>query len=219
MYARVQMSWLRDNGVPEDAISNTWHFSDFAGTALGSSEAEDVADALNTFYNSLAGHYAAYMGTQRTINVYDMQDTVPRVPVYENTYTPTAPTNEGIPAELAICLSYAAATGSGLNARRRRGRIYLGPLAQATFDAGGGTGDRRVNSSTISAINTAYDSLRTAVLAVGIGFFHSVYSPTTDAGATLGEAFSSVASAYVDNAYDIQRRRGQTTTTRTVIMP
>lgn len=215
------MSWARDNALSPDIVTNTWYCWDSSAvTLVDASDANSLADALNSFYNSVSARYASYMSTTRTVRVYDMADTEPRVPVHEENYTPTAPTNAGLPGECAAVLSFYGAVVSGTNPRRRRGRIYMGPLAQAALDASGGTGDATLSNATLVAFDTAYGSLATAWAAVSPSYVHCVYSPTEHAESlSMYAGVTTVENVYMDDNVDIQRRRGSQAVTRQVILP
>lgn len=221
MLMRVQMTWVRDSGLSEDTVSNTWYFGDDdSGTSPSGADANIVSDALNAFYNSLSARYAAHLGTTRTMKVYDMVDAEPRVPIYEESYTPTAPTNQGFPGEVALCLSFQAAPQSGVSQATRRGRVFLGPLAMAAADTSELAGDTRPSSATITAIDSAYTTLRSTVAAGITDGEHMVFSPRRiQLGDTVHEAANIVDEAWVDNAFDTQRRRGAKATLRNIIFP
>lgn len=215
------MTWDRDNGLPEDSVTNTWYFTDENNaTDVDGSDANALADALNAFYNSLSARYADYLGVIRTIRVYDMIDVEPRVPVHEEAYTPTAPSNAGLPGECAGCLSFYGAVVSGTNPRRRRGRVFLGPLAQAALDTSSSSSDAKLSSATLSSVDTAYVALATAAAAISPSYVHCVYSPTEHAESLdLYTAITVVENVYMDDNVDIQRRRSGIATTRRVIVP
>jgi hypothetical protein len=218
-WARAQMAWLRDTGLTEDVITNTWYFQGDADAAIDSGTAQEIADALSLFYLSIDGSLASVLSGTFDIKVYDMADDEPRAPVLTDSYVAT-PGGSSLPAELAVCMSFRGANTSGVNMRRRRGRLYLGPLT-STAMANPPTNDVQVSTTFISAVDTAYAALAAALPSVGsTGFNHMVYSPTERAaGGSLNDAFEVVTQVHVDNAFDIQRRRGGAATTRTIIYP
>ena len=218
---RAQMSWVRDSGLTEDTVTNTWFFrTDDPEEEPDGADMNTISDALNAFYNSLADRYAAHLGTTRTFKLYNMEDDEPRVVIYEESYTPTAPTNQGFPGEVALCLSFQAPPESGTLQSRRRGRVFLGPLAMASANTSEVAGDTRPSSATITAIDSAYTTLITALAAITPAYRHAVFSPTVFA--LNGNAYNAsveVGEAWVDNSYDTQRRRGAKPTVRTTILP
>lgn len=133
---------------------------------------------------------------------------------------------------MAICLSFQGATGSGVNMRRRRGRVYLGPLAGTVVDAS--TSGTEITAAARSTIATA-----AAALAHGpdvgdarLAVFSRATANITDglpvdanepaigySDAALSAGFEDVVSGWVDNAFDIQRRRGVQASARTTWTP
>ena len=95
---------------------------------------------------------------------------------------------------------------------RRRGRIYLGPLAAVAADSSTG----RPNTSFVTAIKNAAAAYLASVTTDGT-FTWVVHSHTTGASpGTYDETGNSVTvnQGWVDNAWDTQRRRGMAPTTR-----
>jgi hypothetical protein len=105
------------------------------------------------------------------------------------------------PPELAVVISFQATTQPGIPQARRRNRIYMGPLG---FIATGGL-----------IPNTQRDAFKDAAqqfLIDANGWANwgwVVYSPTA-------QTIAQVNNGWVDNAYDIQRRRGLLSTERVV---
>lgn len=198
--------------VPEDACSNTWHFDVDNGTPAAA--ADECHNALTTFYQTVDGYLnGGLLGTTATVRYYDLEDAEPRVPVHTETIALTLAAAATMPSEVAAVMSFQGAVESGVNMRRRRGRIYLGPLTSSALS--GPTGGR---VSMGSAFRTAVANAATSVLSyVGtLGVSWAVYSPTTRAqGGTLDESFEDVVSGWIDDAIDTQRRRGTTAQTRT----
>lgn len=213
--ARAVFQWPRDNGLAEDTITNTWYVQSDDTSTIGATEGNEIADAIRGFHHSIRSWMSSVLTATPTVSVYDMQDPEPRAPVYEETYAGSSTASDGLPSELAVVLSLQAAVVSGANMRRRRGRLYLGPLSPACFSTSEDGGDYRVNSSFITAIDTAFTALLTALTAADHTLV--VYSPTTNEGAALSASYWPVVTAWVDNAADIQRRRGSEATVRTFL--
>lgn len=197
---RVQVRIPHSNGVPADTVVNTWHF--FADAAdegtLGS-----IKTALNTFYEALDTYKGDAMswGSSR-YRIYDLSESEPRQPIEDVAAGITsAPSGDNLPHELAICLSFRGELVSGTPAARRRGRIYFGPLSSGTMTVTG-----TVNATFRAALATAGGQLLlTSTLASDWSW--GVYSPTAG-------ALYEVEAGWVDDAWDIQRRRGVVATTR-----
>jgi hypothetical protein len=218
---RIQVNMLRDNGLPEDICTNTWHFyTEEADPVVGATSA--VAQ-LEGFYEAVDSLLASYLNAEFVARAYDLTDNEPRVPIYEQVIETVLGTGTGLPSEVAICLSYRATLESGTNPARRRGRIFLGPLDQEVGGAAGG--DYMVSPSTQEQIAEAATGLCDA--GVSGDTFWAVFSPTI-AGASpwslseLEAASQRVTAGFVDNAFDTIRSRGVRPTERelwTVTLP
>lgn len=195
-----------------DAIVNTFNWT-------GVDDVEDMCTAilsrLQTFYNTApsgsTNQLSKFMSTELNfpgarLKIYDASDPEPRVPVFDESMglsqgTPVATSN--LPGEVSLCLSYSAKTVSGGNRRRRRGRIYIGPLNTAAADTSSNVAARpNVNFQTC---------LKGAGLALAeastLGASWVVWSRKSSSAAVIHEG-------YVDNAFDTQRRRGVAPTSR-----
>lgn len=214
-YARALVEIPRDTTLPADIAINTFHFLTPGDVA---SSGADISTALETFYLAVDAYLSANVGTSWSLKVYDLEDASPRVPVFEDTMGPFTPgVGQGLPEEVAVCLSYEAAAVSGQNQARRRGRIYLGPL-----DA-----DLAVN--TVAGRTTVASAAMTAIASAASGLaggnpltdpIWCVFSPTTAGPApwsagVLSTAFYAIASGYIDDQFDTQRRRESPPTART----
>lgn len=206
---RVQASHASVSGLPADANVNVWHFKCAATDPLDA--ATEIIDNLTSFYEGIEDIFCANTASGNIdYKVYDLEDDEPRVPIHtfsQPAITPT--TGDGLPTECAICLSFQGAPGSGLNPRRRSGRIYLGMLSTGVTTTV--TGFVQVAAPTLSTIQTAAATLLgdlNPLLAVW-----AVFSPTTAGAkpwsdAALDAATTPVFQGYIDNALDTQRRRG-----------
>lgn len=207
-------------GVSEDRVMNTWAFQT-PTTAPVAGEMDDVAAALEEFYNDViaaTSHTVAhYIGEQlsrsaddASFEFYDvgafMSGAPHGSPIRIDTWTlgATNPGADGIPSELAVCLSYHGnLTGipeeSGLTRprARRRGRVYIGPLSQIALESEAGTGRSRVATQCRDTIAAAGGRL-----ADHTDVQWNVWSRSDS-------AFTSVTGGFVDDAFDVQRRRGE----------
>lgn len=227
---RVQRITMPKSGQAVDQTVNSFYFSKADDTLnLVAGDVTSVASALDDLFNLAVGagdavrFYLAEstMATQRvTYKFYNMSDPSPRVPyatpVAQNT-TPVIST-AALPSEVACCLSFKSLVVSGSNAARGRGRVFIGPLNTAALEVEAATGQPRVAARLQTALcagaNRMYDSLF-----AGPGISWVIYSPTKRSE-TGGSAFSSVSgikTAWCDNAFDTQRRRGVKTTARTTL--
>lgn len=216
---RAQVSIPMDTALPEDAIVNTWHFDDDDDPIAAPDDTRDwIMQALTGFYQTIDNVLlAASVTSPATVRLYDMADPTPRQPLFTEQIALT-PVNgdDGLPSEVALCLSFSAAVSSGQNAARRRGRLYLGPIATAAITTEGGA--RRPSAAVRTVIANAAAVVRNGIEHPGSPGLHlkwAIYSPTTDATDTLANAFNDVATGWIDDAFDTQRRRGARPTTRT----
>lgn len=209
----TQVALERDGLLPEDDIVNTWHWAGAAADSIG--QRDSVLDRLTTFYNSvitllmsgsLTGNYS--------LKIYDFEDPTPRVPLeVREIASGNAPTAQGYPCEVALCLSMAAPPVAGVPQARRRGRVYLGPLKSTTGITTGGLSDVRPDASVVSQLLVLAQALNEGDSTIP---HVAVYSPTTQLTLDPGQfAFNLITSFSVDNSFDTQRRRGAAPTSRT----
>jgi len=204
-------------GVPEDVVTNTFHY----GTVATPTPTQIAAmiDGVQSFYDTAAptdtvgewiAPWVSRVASACQVEVYDLSDTPPRVPIGSGTFTLPAVSGTGtLPAETAMCLSFRAAYVSGEPNARRRGRVYIGPLSSSALNPGSGTSfPVPTNSFITNLLNAASDSLNNIPGAEGCVW--GVYSPTDNINRKIIEA-------WVDNAVDTQRRRGNAPTSRTTI--
>ena len=173
--------------------------------------APDVVE-LALWHAAVAAMYQAfdaYMNNQvRTTNglllkSYDVDDPEPRAPVLTNNYNLT-PSGAGLPPEVSLVMSFQAEQASGIPQARRRNRIYIPFLQSSANDTQG-----RPSTSIVSAVQAAGAALLAASGPTSNDWQWIVYS-ATDA------TFDLVENGWVDNEWDIQRRRGRPATTRSV---
>lgn len=204
---RAQVTLERQNGQPEDAIVNTWHF--LSNRVDPADAVDDANGPLIDFYNAIDGQFSSIISGAWQIKWYSLNEPTPRVPIITTPADLTTATGTPLPAECAICLSYAAGAGSGDSVRRRRGRIYLGPWDGVALDEA--ANDGRVQSATQSLIVGAVNTMGTALLLTDTNW--AVFSPTTAgpepwSAGELVAATHFVSTFYVDNAWDTVRSRG-----------
>lgn len=213
---RAQVNIPRDNLLPEDDAVNVWHFLT-VGAASPAAGATSISTQLGVFYAAVDSLYASYMSTPYRIKIYDLQNPEPRVPILEVTGTFTSGTGDGLPGEVAAVLSYRAFGVSGENPARRRGRIYIGPLAIATQVFA--TRDMVLTSAARSTLANAASDLVVSGATADARWV--VFSPTQAGSppwdeATLEAASSDVQNGWIDDAFDTMRSRGSKPTVRTV---
>ncbi len=207
----------RDGALPEDRIINVMHFEgDDNGTGPDRDRWDELAPGLAsrlvTFYQSRAPILAATLAGTGTVKLYDFSDPKPRIPRYELAFT-FVPATTAFPGEVALVISFEAASEPGVNMRRRRGRIYLGPLATGAA-SGTYTADVRPLAS---RMNETVSSFVTMATGSGGAARLAIFSPTTlSSGGSIDDAWNDAVNVWVDDAFDTQRRRGARATTRSL---
>lgn len=200
--ARYQISIPSANNVPEDTVTNTWHFTQ---TAIDETVTNLVQTELVAFYEALDGFKSPLMAWQNArMKVFNLDDSPPRVPVYDELFgaTSTAQTS-ALPREVSACLSFHGDYVSGFPQSRRRGRIYFGPLSSPVIQ--GTTG--KLTTTLCNAMATAGGDLLTASNSAS-DWAWVVYSQ-------VGSTAYPVVDGWVDDEPDIQRRRGSKYVVRT----
>lgn len=216
-----------DNGLPKDSIQNTFAFM-VSGSGDRDLIAFDFQVRLEDFYNDWTTFRSSqYEWASARFQVIDMLDDQPRIPFYdvEMSIDEAATTVNDLPAEVAVVLSFEGERASGVNMRRRRGRVYCGPLQVGSAD------QHEVQSGVVSAIVTAAgDHLLNPADPIATW---AIYSPYTHHGIAVGDkltpedpevpdflpaSFEPVVRCWVDNAWDTQRRRGPAASSRTIIV-
>lgn len=203
---KVQMTFTSDTGLPRDSVVNTFHVqsADLAGNGEG------IKACFVNFYESATASGSsinAYRSVELTgagsFKLYNLADPTPRVPVFEDTFTGMGTSGDALPSEVAVVMSYRAPYASGTPNAQRRNRIYLGPLSKSA--AGASVPPRPV------------PLLRTTIGEAAIRLQGQL-----GANATTWVVYSKVSGlaipvtdGWVDDAFDTQRRRGESATTRT----
>lgn len=209
---RVQVSFPLGSGVPEDAVVNVWHFDDDDDPVAAPDDTGLwITQQLDQFYSAVGPVvFANSLTGTASLKMYDMAEPEPRQAVHTSEFTFATAASDPFPGEVALTLSAAADFESGVPAARRRGRIYLGPIAQS---AGTKVNHQiRPSVGAMTAVRDAADDLAAGFEHPGSPGFRlhwAIYSPRTQQlGGTIGQAFNDVQSGWVDDAFDTQRRRG-----------
>lgn len=210
---RAKISIPRDTALPEDVSTNTLYFSTGEAPPYTAARAAIMAE-LTTFYGAIDANLSSVNASPATVTWYDMAEQTPRVPIGSNTIALTPATVGGeYPEEVACVLSYSGTVASGENRARRRGRIYIGPIAGIGVVTGGRV---LISPGTITLFTGAANALLTASNAAA-GWSWVVFSPTNFAlNQGEGTWYTEVVRGWMDNAFDTQRRRGPAATARTL---
>lgn len=232
---KVQAQFPRLSGLPEDEIVNVWHFSCPLVSALSDTLADSIEQRLDDFYNAVNGtatfSISSKMGENldRTANAVVLsmyeQDEADLgdpwgSPVQTRNFTlDAAEAGEPLPPEVAICLSYHGdltdVPETAVNptpppaiirpAARRRGRLYLGPFQDGANQEDAATKESQPQTATVTAIT------QSAIALMGANSADIIWVVYSETSLELHE----IVGGYVDNAWDIQRRRGNEATART----
>lgn len=205
---RAQVVFQGFTNLVTDRFVHTFHFDHVDNYTV---HGGNVRAALTQFYTGTAtggttgpgANLAPCVSRTVTVHTYNLADPEPRIPTTTTFTLPTAVSTSNLPQELAVCLSY---RGTLPIHPRRRGRIYFGPLANHTDNLLPGSSSAYAFVGSIlrqRLVEHAKDLRNNG--SVGWCILSSVPSQNIvpiDAG-------------YVDDAFDIQRRRGHETTVRT----
>lgn len=180
------------DGVPENFIQNQFAIQ----TESFSPDYAAITTAVAAFYSEIGGYYPSTVSQgPHDLKFYGMPGIPPNYPIEETTFSfSSAPTGVSGPAEVCICTSYQGLKVPGEPQARRRGRMYIGPLDESLIDG------PRPSSTMTGIIADATQELVEAVNATADATF-GVWS-------TVAAEFTPVFNGWVDNAWDIQRRRG-----------
>jgi hypothetical protein len=216
------------SGVERDTVETTWAFI-LPTAPYSSTEAGNCANAVQAFFNGvhapstfpLSDYIArsiSRVGFACTQEVYDLTDDgVPGFGAPKDTYTyglaAPAIVAASAPSELAIAVSFHSNTagvpehgvGGTRPKARRRGRVYIGPFGVDVLTDSGVGNTPEPSSLIIEILKNAATAFMTQLVADGINW--AVWS-------RVDKLLRSVTGGWVDNAWDVQRRRGEEPTSR-----
>jgi hypothetical protein len=213
----------KKSGIERDAVMNTWHFIAPSGTPT----AQDFLNAMTEYrlflddiHNYLGGSLSGTGGGQ-LCEFFKLTAERPPPgtglgpPVFSgNIQFTTAPTTAQLPGEVSICISLDGTkitdaeegTGGTRPASRKRNRKYIGPVGVNTQDSIPTTNESRPLATVRQIlVNAVISRLIDGLIAKGWAL--TGFSPTN------WQTFP-VLSVWSDNAWDIQRRRGEDPTSK-----
>lgn len=196
--------------LPEDVITNTFHYSELTPMGLAAAAAAatpKLADFYEAVYAGSLG-MANYMNPAIAhVNWYDLSEPAPRAPLTLPLGATIPVVSSTLPTEVATVLSFQGDHVSGTPQARRRGRIYIGAVPNAAMLASSISNYPLFSSAWIAGIRAGAN---THLLPPPIADLRwSVWSPT-DGTATF------VTNGWIDNSPDTQRRRGIEPSVRTL---
>lgn len=221
-YLRCMVRMPFTTGLGEDIVVNDLYFR--VPDKDTSNVLVDLRDLIEGAYAHVAGQLSGIIDrTKCTIRFYDLAQAKPSVPLDELPMAlDGAANNYRLPQEMALCVSFQGDRQSGLNQRRRRGRIYLGPFCNRTPNE----------------MSVDYERPHTSIITAAVNFGTHLLSPGQPTGwaewgvlsrvnaggwmvpgvqgpPDLPAGWTPVTNGWVDNAWDTQRRRGLAPSART----
>lgn len=193
--------------IPRDSITNSWHFGE--SVAVNPALCLTITTELAKFYETWKTYRSLHMDwVNASVKWYRLEDPIPRAPILESSLglTTTKAANSAA-HELALCLSYQGDKQSGVPSARIRGRIYLGPFGTVAHDGIKARPDNGLIAAVVagaSAFSTTSDGSTSWGWVV-----HSTVDPAPSANVD-------VTKGWVDDEWDIQRRRGTAPSARTL---
>lgn len=215
-----------NSGLPQDNVVNNFVFRT-ATTPPSSTELDHITTALTTFYNTGAGtpshaicnaiSTAIDRGSNKAHILYYLLDghldgSAHGSPVRQDDWTlgSAIGTGSNFPSEMAVCLTFHAlyltdpefGPGHSRPRARDRGRIYIGPLRD-TIKLLAVDSEPRLDPDWAQAFGAAASRLVADTDTQWVQWSRAAVRTQT------------VHDGWVDNAFDVQRRRGPDATVRT----
>jgi hypothetical protein len=201
---RCEVQHYLPSEAPVDwAVHSVYHHNDAVPILQPVDWQNHVNEVLSVFKGQATGHTSAFNYLHRNIRVaaYDMADPKPRPEKAVALWTATAPDPVSTygPHQVAIRCSWYC----GRNIRGKRGGIYVGPLS------GGDTGVHLVGSTTVNAVLELGHALWDVG---GANVYHILWHEASHSGEAITDY-------WVDNSFDIIRRRKEKATSRVTVHP
>lgn len=209
MFVRCMVVFQGGTGIPEDRFVNTFHFQ-HPSSDLNVAAAE-LGPLIEDFYKednstlSISGYLSEFINRAAEMRFYDMNDSLPRVPVVRVWSLNPVGLTGNLPEEVAVVLSL---RGAPPITPRRRGRLYIGPLVSGAGTVGSPTAPTRVATTFANDLTLAAQTLKIGVEALSIAAWWAIRSTVPVVN------YVRVEGGWVDNAFDTQRRRGPDATSR-----
>lgn len=201
----VRCTFQSASGLERHNAINTWAVT---GADPGVDD-QTITDLFDIFYNqvdtdtslSITQHINDTI--MRTgglvIELVDSPNVVPNVPYFTAQYDINPALSAPLPQEMALCLSFVDAVYvEAINPGRHRGRVYLGPLTLGSMTDSGTNLPARPFSGFIDCVAHQAELLGTGLQADSKDW--AIWSRAAN-------EFYPVARGWVDNEFDVQRRR------------
>ncbi len=210
---RTQVVLQGKSGLPEDVFVNNWYFRNDVilapiGDVLGA-----ITRVLDSFYTGAAStgsrvsnFLSPYLNTPVFYHTYDLGQAPPRTRHRTIGAPLVGQGTNPLPTEVALCCSFFA----GTNAKRNRGRIYIGPLATNVVVTSTGTLPVPAPGVLETIADRAANVGRTTENVTWVMVTRGGTKPPLDPPNA-----KVITAGWVDSAWDTQRRRGLKATGRT----
>jgi hypothetical protein len=193
---KFQVSMPVTDTLPRNRMQNVFHMEHVTGGLLAT-DLKSMCDAIVGLWQ------ARYSNSSNEVacKAYDI-DAVPNYPRAESIVNAGVAWTMAQPREICCCLSFA---GSNKGNRRQRGRIYLEPgISSTTLN----TGTLRPSGAVLQWCLDWYTKANASLPDLGgVDWKFGVYSKA-------GAAFTQSQQAWVNDDWDVQRRRGLRESTR-----
>jgi hypothetical protein len=196
---RMQISVPQDTSLPRDRFVITPHFRTSFNASIGGADEQALVDDLAAGFDTWI--QGSGMSREVLVKAYDAENPgtreAPAAPLAEAIRNPNVVRESSVPREVAVCLSFF----SERNLKRQRGRLYI----PAPFLYGSGiTGNRPASDKRdlVAGLVPLFTGLG------GVDVDWCVWS-------RRDLVARPVTHWYVDDEFDVQRRRGFRATTRT----
>lgn len=218
---RAQVVMQHVSGLPEHVYVNNLYFREYTPGTTWLDYIQAVTDRLDQFYSTAHGTSSIHASLPDTITgvqykFYDLGQPTPRYPIVPPVQASwqSGLASERLPEEVALCISF---VGENLPPnlsppRRRKGRIYIGPLRPAAATQAGEW--VRPASTVVNDFVASAQWLAEQNGTESLDWI--VASPTAASQSTEDNAgVFPVAGVWVDDAFDTQRSRGAEPSART----
>lgn len=225
---KVVTTWARKSGILKDYVDFDFHVQPLSGADMTAGEWANVNSDISNFINTLAVgqtnavfQYLSNVLKRTAASITTQAFKLPAAPgptgvaVFSGTISPAGGGGgNDLPAELAICLSFHGdytlipehGAGGTRPKARWRNRVFLGPITDFGTTPDGTTSEILISSQCRTDLTKAAGKLQTALAGHGVNWV--TWSPTDWAA-------HPVVGGWVDNAVDVQRRRGIAATAKT----
>lgn len=221
--------WFRNgvlSGIPpssDDIIPENWQRVFTAVEEFWTADLPGLITSLSGFISTVVDRTAG-AAKVRMVRFDTITNQEVGAPVFQPITLDNFAGGSPLPAEVALCMSFKSNANDGTPERRRRGRIYVGPLGEAHNEVVDGIG--RPTDVLITAVNNAASRLQDTASDVlelnGVATPWVVYSRPTTAEwnaehpgqeRLVGDVHD-VTDGWCDDEWDTQRRRGLDATKR-----